>query len=158
MSAAPEVWFYHLQRQPLERALPALLERARANGWTAVVQASAPERVAALDDLLWTYSDDSFLAHGAARDGEGADQPIWLTSGADNPNACAVRLFVDGADVEAALADLAAAPSARAIVLFDGNDEAALDQARAQFRALRTKGFVLSYWRQNDQGRWEKMA
>ncbi len=153
-----EVWFYHLERQPLERALPLLLERARANGWTAVVQATDPERIAALDELLWTYSEDSFLAHGAAHDGDGAMQPVFLTTQADNPNACAVRLFVDGADVVSALADPQAAPRERAMVVFDGADESALQTARAQFRALRDKGFVLSYWRQNEQRRWEKIA
>lgn len=153
-----EVWFYHLQRQPLERALPALVERARANGWTAVVQATDAERVAALDDLLWTFSDDSFLAHGTARDGDPAMHPVFLTTGEDNPNAASVRLFVDGADVLAALENPQATPTERAIVLFDGNDESALETARAQFRALRDKGFVMSYWRQNENGRWEKIA
>ena len=153
-----EVWFYHLQRQPLDRALPALLERARANGWTAVVQAADEERVAALDDLLWTYADDSFLPHDVARASDGAPAPIVLTCGLDNPNAANVRLFVDGADVETALAEPAARPSDRAIVVFDGADEAALAVARAQFRALKEAGFALSYWRQTEGGGWEKVA
>ena len=36
-----EVLFYHLQRQPLERVLPTLLERSLARGWRVVVQASS---------------------------------------------------------------------------------------------------------------------
>ncbi len=153
-----EVWFYHLQRRPLESALPALVARTRANGWTAVVQATSPERLAALDDLLWTYDDQSFLAHGSARDGDGPMQPVWLTLEQDNPNGAAVRFFVDGADAIAALADPAACPKERAIILFDGRDEDALNIARMQFRQLREQGFALSYWRQNDEGRWEKTA
>lgn len=151
-----EVWFYHLQRRPLESALPALLARALANGWTAAVQAASPERLAALDDLLWTYDDQSFLAHGAARDGDGALHPVWLTLGADNPNKASVRFFVDGADAVATLADETARPRERAIIMFDGRDEDALNRARMQFRELRDRGFALSYWRQNDEGRWEK--
>ncbi len=153
-----EVWFYHLQRRPLESALPALVARTLANGWTAVIQVASPERLAALDDLLWTYDDQSFVAHGTARDGDEALHPVWLTLGADNPNAAAVRFFVEGADAVAALSDPVAAPRERAIILFDGRDEDAVSIARMQFRALRDRGFALSYWRQNDEGRWEKTA
>jgi DNA polymerase IIIc chi subunit len=62
-----EVWFYHLQSQRLEQALPALLERALANGWRTVVHASSEERLDMLDEVLWTYADASFLAHGRAQ-------------------------------------------------------------------------------------------
>ena len=153
-----EVWFYHLQRRPLESALPALVARTLANGWTAVIQVASPERLAALDDLLWTYDDQSFVAHGTARDGDEALHPVWLTLGADNPNAAAVRFFVEGADAVTALSDPVAAPRERAIILFDGRDEDAVSIARMQFRALRDRGFALSYWRQNDDVRWEKTA
>ena len=44
-----EVLFYHLQRAPLERVLPELLERSLARGWRAVVRAGYPARVEALD-------------------------------------------------------------------------------------------------------------
>ncbi|MDE2578518.1 MAG: DNA polymerase III subunit chi [Hyphomicrobiales bacterium] len=153
-----EIWFYHLQRRTLEDALPALIERTLARGWRAVVQGENEERLAALDDRLWTYNDDSFLPHGSSREGEGAEQPVWLTATNDNPNAAAVRFFIDGADVQSIIADPASAPKERAIVMFDGRDEEALQKARAQFRQLRDAGHALSYWRQNDDGRWEKMA
>jgi len=64
-----EVLFYHLEQQPLERVLPALVERTLARGWRAVVQAGSEERVEALDTLLWTYSEESFLPQGPRRDG-----------------------------------------------------------------------------------------
>jgi len=153
-----EVWFYHLQRRPLESALPALVARSLANGWKAVIQATSPERLAALDDLLWTYDDQSFVAHGTARDGDGPLQPVWLTLETDNPNAAAIRFFVEGADAVAALADEAARPKERAIIMFDGRDEDALNRARMHFRQLREQGFALSYWHRNDEGRWEKSA
>ena len=67
-----EVLFYHLQRQPLERVLPQLLERSYERGWRVVVQAASDERVDALDAHLWTYRDDNFLPHGTARESEAA--------------------------------------------------------------------------------------
>ena len=76
-----EVLFYHLQRQPIEKVLPNLLERSLERGWRAVVQASSEDRVDALDAHLWTFSDDSFLPHGTDREATAGQQPIVLTVG-----------------------------------------------------------------------------
>ncbi len=153
-----DVWFYHLEKQSLEQVLPVLLERAVQRQWRIVVQASGAERVAALDDLLWTWSDESFLAHGTARDGDADLQPIWLTADGDDPLGADMRIFIDGADPDVILADTAVAPKQRAVVMFDGRDGDALSVARTQFRSLKEKGHALSYWRQSPEGRWEQKA
>ena len=69
MSTATEVLFYHLEHQPLDRILPNLVERTLERGWRAVVQAGSPERLEAIDALLWTWKDESFIPHGTSRDG-----------------------------------------------------------------------------------------
>jgi DNA polymerase-3 subunit chi len=153
----PEIWFYHLQHQPLERALPSLLEKALERGWRVVVQAAADERLDAIDDLLWTYADASFLAHGRARDGDAEMQPVYLTTGSENPNGARLRLFVDGADVEALIANDAGAYE-RLILLFDGGDDEQLTRARAQWKTLKEQGHTLAYWQQGERGGWEKRA
>ena len=51
-----EILFYHLQRHPLERVLPALVEKSLARGWRVVVQAASEERVEALDGRLRVWS------------------------------------------------------------------------------------------------------
>ena len=33
-----EIYFYHLQSQPIERVLPTLLEKSLVRGWRVVVQ------------------------------------------------------------------------------------------------------------------------
>jgi DNA polymerase IIIc chi subunit len=43
--------------------------------------------------------DESFVAHGRARDGDSALQPVYLTVGLENPNGAALRLFVEGAQM-----------------------------------------------------------
>src|SRR5436305_15311058 len=146
-----EIGFYHLQATPLERALPRLLERARAGGYRIVVRAGSAERVEHLNALLWTYDDASFLAHGSSRDGNPAGQPIWLTDRADNPNEASMLLLVDG--VEAG--DLAAFP--RVADMFDGNDESAVEAARERWRRAKAAGHTLTYWQQTASG-WEKKA
>jgi DNA polymerase-3 subunit chi len=147
----PEILFYHLEHQPLERALPSLLERALERGWRAVVQAGSQERVEALDTLLWTYREDSFLPHGTIRDGNPEAQPVFLTSGEENPNGARVRFLVDGAQVH----DVDTYE--RVVYLFDGNDPAALQRAREEWLRLKGRG-AATYWRQSADGRWEKKA
>jgi len=40
-----EILIYQLQRQPLERVLPALIEKSVERGWRVIVQAASEERV-----------------------------------------------------------------------------------------------------------------
>ena len=149
-----EIWFYHLQRRTLDEVLPGLLERALQRGWRAVVQGASDERIGALDEHLWTYSDESFLPHGTAREGDPEGQPIFLTTGPENPNGASVRFLIEGAEI-APILDRGE-PYERLMFLFDGNDAEALTAARAQWSALKTRKLPLSYWQQSEDGRWEK--
>lgn len=145
-----EVWFYHLERQPLETVLPPLVERTLERKWRAVVQAGSQERVEAFDLLLWTFRDDSFIPHGTRRDGHAELQPVFLTTDSSNPNAAVVRFLVDGADLESFEG------YARVVYVFDGHDSDAVDRARDAWRRARTAGCQVMYWQQTDQGRWER--
>jgi DNA polymerase-3 subunit chi len=144
-----EIGFYHLTSSPLERALPKLLERARAQGHPIVVRAGSAERVAELDAILWTYDEASFLAHGSARDGNPAAQPIWLTERHENQNRATMLVLIDGSEAD----DLSA--FARCADLFDGNDPAAVEAARLRWRRAREAGHELTYWQQTASG-WER--
>ena len=149
-----EVWFYHLERRALEQVLPGMVEKSLERGWNAVIEAPGEERVAALDTLLWTWSDESFVPHGTARDGEPERQPVYLTAGTENPNRAKVRFCVDGADPSAALA--ADASYDRVAVLFDGNDDEAVALARRQWSALKGTTHDRAYWQADGNGRWAK--
>ncbi|HEY1794950.1 MAG TPA: DNA polymerase III subunit chi [Stellaceae bacterium] len=144
-----EVGFYHLLSTPLERALPRLLERARQQDLRIVIRAGSPERVEHLNSLLWTYDEASFLAHGSQRDGNAAEQPIFLSHKNENPNGATVLFLVDGVDA-GDLGDFA-----RCLDLFDGNDPDAVQAARNRWRAAQAAGHLLTYWQQTGSG-WEK--
>jgi DNA polymerase III subunit chi len=150
-----EVWFYHLEAQPLDAVLPTLLQRSLERGWRAAVQATSSERLAALDTALWVYDEASFLPHGIKGDGHAAQQPVLLTDDDENPNGAAIRFFVDRAAVAPALRDRG---YQRAVLLFDGGDDEALADARTQWAALKAMGYPVTYWQQRDDGRWEKRA
>jgi DNA polymerase-3 subunit chi len=156
-SAMTEIWFYELQNQPLEKVLPSLIEKSLERGWRVTLQAKSEERLEALDSWLWTFSDESFLAHGRAADGEPELHPVYLTTGVENPNGAALRLFVEGADIGPALA-APGANYARVVTLFDGRDAEERARARAQWNGMKEQGFVAAYWQQDEQGRWGKNA
>ena len=147
-----DIGFYHLQRWPLEKALPKLLEKVLERGLRAVVIAGSEERVEALDTALWTYEQDSFLPHGSARDGNAEAQPVWLTVEDENPNGATVLVLTDGTD----------SPHLdrfeRCVLMFDGNDEEALAAARRRWLAYKSAGHTLTYNQQTEQGGWEKKA
>ena len=147
-----EVLFYHLTESTLEEALPGLLERSVQRGWRAVVQTSTEERRDALDAHLWTFRDDSFLAHGTDREPHVAEQPVLLTTGAANGNNAEIRFIVDGA----APPDIAAYE--RAVFMFDGHDAAQLEAAREHWKAMKAGGHAVTYWQQTPDRRWERKA
>jgi DNA polymerase-3 subunit chi len=148
----PEILFYQLDRRPLESALPDLLQRCLERGWRAVVKAGSDERLQALNAHLWSYDEASFLPHGAAGDGHAAEQPIFLTTGDDNPNGATVRFLVDGAEA----ADFSGYD--RTVFVFDGADSEALAKAREAWKAARAAGGEATYWRQDENGRWTKQG
>lgn len=143
-----EIRFYHLTRWPLEVALPKLLEKAMEADMRTVVRLGTEERVAFLNGALWTYDPASFLAHGTAAEGEAENQPIWLTTGAENPNGARFLVLADGAE-----------PGAldgyeRCAEMFDGRDPDAVAAARTRWKAYREAGHSLTYWQQTESGGW----
>jgi DNA polymerase III subunit chi len=148
-----EMLFYHLKGQTFEQVLPALLQKSLERGWRVVVQASSDERVDALDAHLWTWRDDAFLPHGTSRDLEAAEQPIVLTADVDNPNGATVRFLVDGANLAAD-----AALYERVVLLFDGEDPEAVEMARARWSEAKAAGVDVTYWRADENGRWQRQT
>ena len=146
-----DILFYHLEARPLEAVIPLLLEKTLERGWRAVVETGSTERAEALDAHLWTYREDSFLAHGLAGDETDALQPILITTGPDNPNAAAYRFFVDRAVPQSAEG------YERIVYMFSGHDPDAVAEARLAWKALR-EGNTVTYWQQEPSGRWVKKA
>jgi len=150
--AKPEIWFYHLERSTLDQVLPTLLDKTVQRGWRALVRARNAGRLADIDAQLWTYRDDSFLAHGLADDPHADRQPVLLSESAGNLNNAQALFIVDDAEMGATEA------FERCFIIFDGRDEAALQHARERWRALKASEANLAYLRQDEDGRWEKAA
>ena len=149
-----QVDFYHLQKQSLENVLPKLLEKAYATGKPIKVKVGNEERVEFINSALWSYDEQSFLPHGSKKDGFGEDQPIWISAGDDTPNQAVFLFLVDGAAVSLDMLS----QYERVFNIFDGNSEAALNQARTFWKELKTSSNTINYWQQDDAGKWNKKA
>ena len=101
---------------------------------------------------LWTYHPSAFLPHGTAKDGFAAHQPIYLTEKEENPNGARLLIVTDGR-VPVFLNDFE-----QALDIFDEADEARLNAARQRWVNYKQQGYTLTYWRQKDDGGWEKAA
>jgi len=144
-----EIAFYHLEKSPLERVLPKLLEKTLAAGKRALVLAGSEGRVEALAGHLWTYEEGAWLPHGTARDGSPEDHPVWLATKDENANDAQFLFLTDGA------ASDAVDGFERCFELFNGGDADAVTAARGRWKAYADAGHDLTYWRQGDDGRWE---
>lgn len=134
--------FYHLTASPLERVLPSVAEKVVAGGERLLVVAG-PDRLARLDELLWSYARDSFLPHGRE---QAESQPILLSAEPEAANGASNIALADGRWRDEALA------FARAFYFFD---DAGREAARDAWRALKDRtGVEARYWKQDERGKW----
>lgn len=144
-----EHWFYHLEQSTLEGTLPTLLEKSIEKGWRARVQVTTDARLAELDKFLWTFRDDSFLPHGRDDQPMADMQPILLSSQAGCTGGDIVFL-IDGAEPT----DLSGV--SRCVTMVDSRDAQGRTIARNRWKQAKDEGGDVSYWRQDDNGRWSK--
>ncbi len=88
-------------------------------GWLALIKADSADRASAIDSLLWTYNDQTFLPHTQIGDGDAKRQPVLITTEDGNANSANVLFLVGGAEPPAWNA-----PNnlSRIVLMFDGRD------------------------------------
>ncbi|MGP1275258.1 MAG: DNA polymerase III subunit chi [Caulobacterales bacterium] len=147
-----ELWFYHLEKAGADEVLPGLLQKVLERGSRALVVVPDEDAAARLDTHLWTFRDDSFLPHGRDRDPGAPRQPVLISTETRNVNQADMLFCLGGADP--------GNPDGwgRVILLFEDADEAAKQRARTLWSAMKKTANAVSYWKQTDQGRWEKQG
>lgn len=146
-----EISFYHLTVTPLEKATPALVERAYDAGLRVHVLCDAAKKQQ-LDAALWTYHPRKFLPHGTDDDAKIAPerQPILISAEQKNLNSATVLAVTNGAEIT----DFGGFE--RVLDIFDGNVEADLANARKRWKAYKDKDINLRYWFQDEKGKWQE--
>ncbi len=147
-----EIRFYHLQKQTLDDALPAILQKAIQSDKNIVVQLRDESEVTRMNKHLWTFKKDVFLPHGSKKDGNETKQPIYLSANNNNPNDAQILILTQGKTCE----DIA--PYDLCCEVLDGRDEKAVTQARSRWKDYQASGHDVTYWFQNANGGWEKKA
>jgi DNA polymerase-3 subunit chi len=143
------IHFYHLTTSPLIVALPKLLEKAYSSGFRILLLAQDADKTEQLNQLLWSYHPLSFLPHGSLKEPHQAMQPILVSDRVENSNNANVLFITSGLHLEQTEG------FERIIDMFDGNDNYALGQARARWKAYKDAGVELVYNKQTSGG-WEK--
>lgn len=145
-----QVDFYHLTRAPLERVLPQIADKVLAGGGRLLVVSDDAAQRGKLDQILWSYAPESFLPHGQAGGEDDAAQPVLIGAGVEAANGARNVALADGLWREEALA------FDRAFHFFD---EERIEEARAAWRGLGAHEDVeRRYWKQDENGRWAKIA
>ncbi len=126
--------------------LPRFLEKLFAQNLRTVVRVQSPERLAVLDNLLWTYHPSSFLPHGVK---EPEEQPIWLTDMCDESAGFQALVLLDGVE-NATLKGYE-----KCFYFFDGNDPIASRKAKGYWNHLKKNSNNLRFWTQTEKGAWK---
>lgn len=147
-----EIRLYRAVQSSLDQVLPSILAKAVGGGRRIVVLLPDQQSVARYNDLLWTYQADSFLPHGAAKDGSADQQPIYLTDQEENPNGAEilVTLRAENENIPAFAAGFSLCCD-----LVDGRIESETMAARKRWLSYKAQGHEMTYWLQTDKG-WEK--
>ena len=146
-----EIRFYHLQRQSVEQALPALLDKALQTGKKIIVRGFTEADCKKLSDAIWSAGENSFIPHGLGKDEHKADQPIWITHEDENPNDAKVLIAVNDAALFCENEfDLCC-------YMFDERSAQRVSEARQRWKHYKDSDNTLTYWQQGVKG-WEQKA
>lgn len=146
-----QVTFYELIATSLEKTLPKILEKVYEGGLKAIVRIESAERLKAIDGAMWTYTTMGFLPHGSSADPARfhIHQPIWLTTGDDNPIGATVLVITTQEYAMDKSYD-------RVLDIYDGNDPACAQSAKERMDMYQENGNEVVVWKQTLKGAWEK--
>jgi DNA polymerase-3 subunit chi len=146
--------FYHMTMSSAESVLPKLMEKTLQKGKRALI-CCKKEQMKLLSAALWSSRQNSWLPHGSAGqdDDDAALCPIWLAGGIDdNPNQASFFFFLNSVRPDGL------EQAERVFILFDGRDDEAVGAARGQWKTLKGAGHELSYWTEDNTGKWSETA
>lgn len=147
-----EIRFYHIQKKSAEVTVFELAERALTRGHRILIRLRDEADAVRLNDFLWTNKPESFLPHGTAQDGNAEMQPVFLTATNDNPNEADTLFLMPGAESSGIDAFKLCCD------IIDGHSEEDISNARSRYRDWKAAGHSLSYWQQDDAGKWEQKS
>ena len=136
----PEVLFVEVNANQMEARACEIAERIYAQGNRLQIIAADEEQAARMDDLLWTYSPDSFVPHGIWKgfDNEIA-QPVVITSRQEWVEGIEYLLMLDYCELEVLRR------FSRAVHMVVNDSRERLETSRRYWTQLKEAGFSLRH-------------
>lgn len=147
-----EISFYHLTQGDLEKSVAKLLEKVYEAGHRSVLVLKNEDDMAQFNKLLWTFASMAFLPHGTTAEENPDQQPLLLSLTASHENNASILATVNASDHKDT------AGFKRYLDIFNGHDDDAVTQARSRWKHYKDLGHKLTYWKQDDGGRWYQEA
>ena len=144
-----EVRFYHMEQSTLDQVLPAIVSKAFQLGKPISIKGPNQKETKRLDDLLWTFNPQSFLPHGMDHANQ---QPILLSCDDDNQNDAKILILTHGCTHNnVGQFDLVCE-------MLDGRVDTQINEARKRWKEYKAADHTLTYWQQDENGKWNKKA
>ncbi|MBO9575529.1 MAG: DNA polymerase III subunit chi [Sphingobium sp.] len=142
-----QVDFYQLTRDPAEAVLPAIARRVLEDGGRLLVVSADRDQLERISRGLWDAGAETYLANDHADAPMPEVQPVLLAGSCEPLNGARMIALADG-EWRAEALDFD-----RAFYFFD---DATIDNARANWRALsKADGVEPRFWKQ-DGGKWRQ--
>lgn len=145
-----DIRFYHMEHATLDTALPAITTKAWQSGKNVMICTPSKTECKRLNDLLWTFYPSAFIPHGGDGDKHADKNPVWVTAGNDNVNNAKILILTYGCTHDS-VGDFD-----MVCEMLDGRVESQIASARARWKTYKDAGHDLTYWQQDDNGRWNK--
>jgi DNA polymerase III subunit chi len=148
---ATTITFYQILSETKEKSLCQLLAKVYNSGSKALVKFKDSDYLEQINRTLWSFSQKEFIPHGSHADPLSERQPIYLTTGDENPNNANLIVQVGQGEVEIKNFE-------RALLVFDGSNNEELAFARQKYKFYKDQNYTLEYWQQSASGAWEKVV
>ena len=147
--------FYDLKTEKPENALLALIEPIIASKKRTVIVLKDTAEAERINDLLWSFDENSFIPHGSKKDGNEKMQPIYLADAEEfknfkksSPNSASFIVYMNAVISDIPDKDV----YERCFVIFGNRNPAELENARTLWKKAMESGDEKHLWRRD--GKW----
>jgi DNA polymerase-3 subunit chi len=145
-----DIRFYHMEQATLDQALPMIVMKAWQSGENVMVRVPDKREASRLNDLLWSFRADSFIPHGMDSDKNADQQPVFVTANDENVNEANILILTHGC-THPSVVDFK-----MTCEMLDGRVDSQITDARARWKTYKDDGHDLTYWQQDENGKWGK--
>ncbi len=135
------ITFYHIQNEEYVKNTCKLIEAEYLKGDKILVRAKDDAAQEELNDVLWQFSKKSFIPHGSKFDDKASMQDVYITTDTEIPNNSQTLILYNIFH----LTEYDKKYFKNLAVIFYGNQESHLNNARALYKNLKLEGYSMSY-------------